>query len=61
MAFTEKLEGATAGHFQITTDGFAAYFDAIHTVWERELTMPNLSRFTLRQPRANTAIRQPAW
>ncbi len=31
MAFTEKLEGATAGHFQITTDGFAPYFDAIHT------------------------------
>jgi transposase-like protein/IS1 family transposase len=31
MAFTEKLEGATAGHFQITTDGFQPYFDAIHT------------------------------
>jgi IS1 family transposase len=31
MAFTEKLESATAGNFQITTDGFAPYFDAIHT------------------------------
>ena len=31
MAFTEKLEGATAGEFQITTDGFQPYFDAIHT------------------------------
>jgi IS1 family transposase len=31
MAFTEKLEGATAGHFQLTTDGFQPYFDAIHT------------------------------
>jgi transposase-like protein/IS1 family transposase len=31
MAFTEKLEGATAGHFQITTDAFKPYFDAIHT------------------------------
>jgi transposase-like protein/IS1 family transposase len=31
MAFTEKLEGATAGRFQVTTDGFAPYFDAIHT------------------------------
>ncbi len=31
MAFTEKLEGATSGHFQITTDGFGPYFDAVHT------------------------------
>src|SRR5579863_1642329 len=31
MAFTEKLDGATAGKFQITTDGFAPYVDAIHT------------------------------
>ena len=31
MAFTEKLNEATAGRFQITTDGFIPYFDAIHT------------------------------
>ena len=31
MAFTEKLNEATAGRFQITTDGFAPYFDSIHT------------------------------
>jgi transposase-like protein/IS1 family transposase len=31
MAFTEKLDAATAGQFQITTDGFGPYFDAIHT------------------------------
>jgi IS1 family transposase len=31
MALTEKLEGATAGNFQLTTDGFQPYFDAIHT------------------------------
>jgi transposase-like protein/IS1 family transposase len=31
MAFTEKLEGATAGNFQLTTDGFQPYFDAVHT------------------------------
>ncbi len=31
MAFTEKLEAATVGEFQITTDGFLPYFDAIHT------------------------------
>jgi len=31
MAFIEKLNTATAGHFQITTDGFAPYFDCIHT------------------------------
>jgi len=31
MAFVEKLDGATRGSFQITTDGFPAYFDAIHT------------------------------
>jgi hypothetical protein len=30
MAFTEKIEQATDGTFQITTDGFAPYFDAIH-------------------------------
>jgi transposase-like protein/IS1 family transposase len=27
--FTEKIDAATTGHFQITTDGFAAYPDAI--------------------------------
>ncbi|MGA3327066.1 MAG: IS1 family transposase [Terriglobia bacterium] len=31
MAFTEKLEAATLGQFQITTDGFQPYFDAVHT------------------------------
>jgi len=31
MAFTEKLDAATSGQFQITTDGFVPYFDAIHT------------------------------
>ena len=31
MAFTEKLNEATAGTFQITTDSFRPYFDAIHT------------------------------
>lgn len=30
VAFTEKLDAATSGHFQITTDGFNAYPDAIH-------------------------------
>jgi IS1 family transposase len=29
--FVENLNGATAGTFQITTDGFPPYFDAIHT------------------------------
>jgi IS1 family transposase len=29
-AFVEKLDVATSGHFQITTDGFAAYPEAIH-------------------------------
>ena len=29
-AFTEKLNEATAGEFQITTDGFKAYVDAVH-------------------------------
>jgi transposase-like protein/IS1 family transposase len=29
VAFTEKLEAATAGRFQLTTDGFAAYPDAV--------------------------------
>jgi len=30
VAFTEKIDAATTGRFQITTDGFAAYPDAIH-------------------------------
>ncbi len=30
VAFTEKLNEATSGEFQITTDAFPAYFDAIH-------------------------------
>jgi transposase-like protein/IS1 family transposase len=29
MAFMEKLEAATSGHFQLTTDGFPAYPDAV--------------------------------
>ncbi len=29
VAFTEKLAAATQGNFQVTTDGFAAYRDAI--------------------------------
>lgn len=29
--FVEKLNEATAGTFQVTTDGFAPYFDALHT------------------------------
>jgi IS1 family transposase len=28
--FVEKLNGATTGKFQVTTDGFGPYFDAIH-------------------------------
>jgi IS1 family transposase len=31
MAFTEKLDAAATGRFQITTDAFPAYFDAVHT------------------------------
>lgn len=31
IAFTEKLEAATSGNFQITTDGFTPYIDAVHT------------------------------
>ena len=31
LAFAEKLNEATGGAFQITTDGFSAYFDATHT------------------------------
>jgi IS1 family transposase len=29
VAFTEKLNEATSGNFQITTDGFAPYRDAV--------------------------------
>jgi IS1 family transposase len=30
FAFTEKINEATRGQFQITTDGFKPYFDAVH-------------------------------
>lgn len=30
VAFTEKVNEATQGHFQITTDGFKPYVDAVH-------------------------------
>jgi len=30
VAFTEKINEATSGEFQITTDGFKAYVDAVH-------------------------------
>jgi transposase-like protein/IS1 family transposase len=30
VAFTEKVNDATQGHFQITTDGFRPYVDAVH-------------------------------
>jgi IS1 family transposase len=30
VAFTEKINDATQGHFQITTDGFRPYVDAVH-------------------------------
>jgi IS1 family transposase len=30
FAFTEKINEATQGQFQITTDGFRPYFDAVH-------------------------------
>jgi IS1 family transposase len=31
FAFTEKINEATQGQFQITTDGFKPYIDAVHT------------------------------
>jgi IS1 family transposase len=31
MAFTEKVNEATQGHFQITTDGYKPYIEAVHT------------------------------
>jgi transposase-like protein/IS1 family transposase len=31
VEFIDKLDSATAGKYQITTDGFSPYFDAIHT------------------------------
>jgi IS1 family transposase len=30
FAFTEKINEATQGQFQITTDGFKPYIDAVH-------------------------------
>ena len=30
FAFAEKINEATQGQFQITTDGFKPYFDAVH-------------------------------
>jgi transposase-like protein/IS1 family transposase len=31
VEFIDKLDSATAGKYQVTTDGFSPYYDAIHT------------------------------
>ena len=59
VAFTERLNEATAGEFQITTDGFPAYFDAIHMSLGTRVHYAQLVKIYERQQMTNTAIHQP--
>ena len=60
MTFIEKLNEATAGKFQITTDRFAPYFDAIHT-WGLASITPNRSKCMKRPRTRNTGVRHQEW
>jgi transposase-like protein len=45
FAFTEKLYKATGTHYQLTTDGFKPYQNAVvHSLGARTWTLPNWSR-----------------
>jgi IS1 family transposase len=70
MAFTEKLDAATSGQFQITTDGFPPYFDAIHTCLGTRVDFAQLVKVYAAQSedepryspaRVVEAIAKPVW
>jgi IS1 family transposase/transposase-like protein len=70
MAFIEKLYMATAGKFQITTDGFQPYFDAIHTALGSRVDYAQLIKVyeggsddehRYSPPRVVEAIAKPMW
>jgi transposase-like protein/IS1 family transposase len=70
FAFTEKLNEATGGRFQITTDGFSAYFDAVHTSLGTRVDYAQLIKVyaatteeehRYSPPRVIEAIAKPLW
>lgn len=70
MAFTEKLDAATSGQFQVTTDGFPPYFEAIHTCLGTRVEFAQLIKVyaaasedehRYSPARVVEAIRKPVW
>jgi IS1 family transposase len=70
QAFTEKINEVTAGHFQITTDGFPPYFDAVHTSLGTRVDYSQLVKLygpaseeqhRYSPPRVIDAIAKPMW
>jgi len=70
MAFTEKVNEATQGQFQITTDGFKPYVDAVHTSLGTRVDYSQLIKLygsgnedehRYSPPRVIDAIAKPMW
>jgi transposase-like protein/IS1 family transposase len=69
FAFTEKLNAATAGRFQITTDGFSPYVDAILTSLGTRVSFAQLIKVYAANPdehrysppRVIEAVAKPVW
>ncbi|MGA9059997.1 MAG: IS1 family transposase [Terriglobia bacterium] len=68
--FIEKLNGVTAGRFQVTTDGFPPYFDAVHTSLGTRVDYSQLIKLygsgnedehRYSPPRVIDAIAKPMW
>ena len=70
LAFIEKLNQITEGRFQITTDGFQPYFDAVHTCLGTRVDYSQLIKLygassedehRYSPPRVIDAIAKPMW
>jgi len=70
LEFIEKLNQVTAGRFQITTDGFQPYFDAVHTSLGTRVDYSQLIKLygaasedvhRYSPPRVVDAIAKPMW
>ncbi|HEV3278744.1 MAG TPA: IS1 family transposase [Terriglobia bacterium] len=70
MRFVDKLDRAAAGHFQVTTDGWKPYPDAIHTALGVRVSYAQLIKVygapldeehRYSPPRVLEAIAKPVW
>lgn len=57
--FIEKLDQATSGRFQLTTDGFAAYPEAVHYSLGTRVDFAQLVKVAQRRMIQTGAIPQP--